>query len=106
MKVGRLEGGFMKRWWIGLVMVALSACAGLRGGQGEAVGQGGVGEGPARKEAPVEAPTEAPTEVAVALEDYGPAPELSNEVWLNTDKPLRMADLTGKVVLVDMWTFG
>lgn len=97
----------MKRWWIGLVMVVLSACGGLGGGQRDAVGQGGDGVGGmAEREAPVEAPTESPTEIAVALEDYGPAPELSNEVWLNTDKPLRLADLTGKVVLVDMWTFG
>jgi hypothetical protein len=97
----------MKRWWIGLVVVVLSACGGLGGGQGDAVGQGSEGEdGTARREAPVVVPTDAPTEAAVVLEDYGPAPELSNEVWLNTDKPLRLADLSGKVVLVDMWTFG
>lgn len=40
------------------------------------------------------------------LPDYGPAPELSNESWLNVDHPLRLADLRGKVVLIDMWTFG
>jgi len=34
------------------------------------------------------------------------APELRNEVWLNTDEPLRLANLRGKVVLLDMWTFG
>ncbi len=38
--------------------------------------------------------------------DLGPAPELSGEVWLNTDTSLRLADLHGKVVLIDMWTFG
>ena len=43
---------------------------------------------------------------AVDLEDYGPAPELTNEVWLNTTGPLRLADLRGQVVLLDMWTFG
>lgn len=42
----------------------------------------------------------------VALYDYGPAPELSNDVWLNTDQPLRLAGLRGKVVLIDMWTYG
>jgi thiol-disulfide isomerase/thioredoxin len=42
----------------------------------------------------------------VALEDLGPAPELNNQVWLNTDQPLRLEDLRGKVVLLDMWTFG
>lgn len=40
------------------------------------------------------------------LPDLGPAPELENEVWLNTDRPLRLAELRGKVVLLDMWTFG
>jgi hypothetical protein len=42
----------------------------------------------------------------VPLRNFGPAPELTNETWLNTDTPLRLADLRGKVVLVDMWTFG
>jgi thiol-disulfide isomerase/thioredoxin len=40
-----------------------------------------------------------------ALPDDGPAPELTNTVWLNTDHPLRLADLRGKVVLLEMWTF-
>ncbi len=39
------------------------------------------------------------------LPDLGLAPELSNAVWLNTDRPLRLAALQGKVVLIDMWTF-
>lgn len=39
------------------------------------------------------------------LPDYGPAPELTNEAWLNTDTPLRLNNLRGKVVLLDMWTF-
>jgi hypothetical protein len=42
----------------------------------------------------------------VNLEDYGPAPELTNQVWLNVDQPLRLADLRGQVVLLEMWTFG
>jgi thiol-disulfide isomerase/thioredoxin len=33
------------------------------------------------------------------------APELNNETWLNTDQPLHLADLRGKVVGVEMWTF-
>ena len=40
------------------------------------------------------------------LPDLGLAPELTNETWLNVDAPLRIADLRGKVVIVEMWTFG
>ena len=40
------------------------------------------------------------------LPDLGPAPEIANEVWINSDRPLRLAELEGKVVLIDMWTFG
>jgi hypothetical protein len=36
----------------------------------------------------------------------GPAPELTNTVWLNSEAPLRLSDLRGQVVLLDMWTFG
>lgn len=43
---------------------------------------------------------------AASLPDLGPAPELTNEVWLNVDSPLRLADLRGKVVALEMWTFG
>jgi len=44
--------------------------------------------------------------IEVSLPDLGTAPELQNEIWLNTDRPLRLAELRGKVVLLDMWTFG
>ena len=40
------------------------------------------------------------------LENYGLAPELTNQIWLNTDQPLRLENLRGQVVLLDMWTFG
>jgi thiol-disulfide isomerase/thioredoxin len=41
-----------------------------------------------------------------SLPDLGPAPELANDTWLNVDSPLRLANLHGKVVLLEMWTFG
>jgi hypothetical protein len=75
----------MYRWWGGVVMLALAAC-GLAA--------------PEAASAPVSDSAEVP------LRNFGPAPELTNETWLNTDTPLRLADLRGKVVLVDMWTFG
>lgn len=83
-----------------LVCVLLAACA--AGGQdpmeqatAAAGGDGGTGQ------------VEAAMEInATKLKDLGPAPELANEVWLNTDRSLRLEDLRGKVVLLDMWTFG
>ncbi len=48
----------------------------------------------------------APEEVSVELPNLGPAPELENDIWLNTEAPLRLSDLRGKVVLLEMWTFG
>jgi thiol-disulfide isomerase/thioredoxin len=46
------------------------------------------------------------TQNPASLPDLGLAPELTNDVWLNVDSPLRLADLRGKVVLLEMWTFG
>jgi len=72
----------MNRWLWGLALLAVAACSLARASSG----------GPAQEEA--------------TLNDHSPAPELTNTVWLNTDQPLRLADLRGKVVLIDFWTFG
>ena len=50
-------------------------------------------------------PVRADTAMPV-LPNLGSAAELTNEVWLNTDRPLRLAELRGQVVLIEMWTFG
>ena len=50
--------------------------------------------------------TPAPMPSTASLPDLGPAPELTNGTWLNVDAPLRLADLRGQVVALEMWTFG
>ena len=54
----------------------------------------------------LEAQSSDPAMKLASLPDLGPAPELMNDTWLNVDSPLRLADLRGKVVLLEMWTFG
>lgn len=83
-----------KRWILSGLILLLAACApGVT-----LTGDSGPGKPPLS--------AAGPTPPAVELKDYGPAPELTNQVWLNTDQPLRLADLRGDVVLLDMWTFG
>jgi len=50
-----------------------------------------------------------PRKPATSPESYAgthPAPEFPALDWLNTDRPLRMDDLRGKVVVLDFWTYG
>lgn len=79
----------MKRWLFALSAFILAACA------APAVSSSTVGQ-----------TDDQPKTQASDLPDLGAAPELSGDVWLNTSHPLRLADLRGKVVLVDMWTLG
>jgi hypothetical protein len=50
-------------------------------------------------------PSEAQMRLLAQLESLGPAPELHNQVWLNSEA-LSLGDLRGQVVLVEFWTFG
>jgi thiol-disulfide isomerase/thioredoxin len=56
---------------------------------------------------PTAVPTLAATPQYADYPNYGPAAELRDDVWLNTDpdQPLRLADLRGQVVLLEFWTF-
>jgi hypothetical protein len=105
--VDELEVLMVKRWQTFVLTIFLAACAseGLLASPPageEASGSSGMIEPVAETEEPIEVPQT----LRADLEDLGPAPELGNEVWLNTDKPLRLEDLRGNVVLLDMWTFG
>ncbi len=50
-------------------------------------------------------PTAEQLELLAKLRPQGEAPELLNEIWLNSE-PLKLADLRGNVVLVEFWTYG
>jgi len=53
-------------------------------------------------------PSPSPTQEAYVsnLPILGTAPEIQSLSWLNSDKPLRLANLRGSVVLLEFWTFG
>lgn len=53
----------------------------------------------------IPAPTAEQLALLADLDIKGVPPELNNEVWLNSE-PLKLADLHGKVVIVEFWTFG
>ena len=88
----------MRWYWIFLLTVYLSACSALT----EEPGSGTDQPTPVVKAQL----TARPTATGTQLEVLGTAPELENEVWLNVDRPLRLAGLRDRVVLLDMWTFG
>jgi hypothetical protein len=99
----------MKNLWTAFLALILTACSAASPDPTAKVeierpepaqsGVGPVAPDPTRPAATAET-------YRAGLENYGPAPELANEVWLNSEQPLRLADLRGKVVLIDMWTFG
>lgn len=89
----------MKRWAWTLIALILCGCIGASASQPVQPNDTGIQSDQVND-------TAIARQISVALENYGPAPELQNEVWLNTDRPLRLTDLRGQVVLLEMWTFG
>ena len=53
----------------------------------------------------ISAVTAAQQAILDRLSQRTPAPELTNEVWINSE-PLQLADLRGQVVIVEFWTYG
>lgn len=83
-------------------LLLLAACGGNLGAEPAAEAQSGPGDA-----AVASTPTAEPEAAAVDLPDLGAAPEINNEVWLNSDAPVTLASVRGeKVVLLEFWTFG
>ncbi|HLY24799.1 MAG TPA: redoxin domain-containing protein [Aggregatilineales bacterium] len=95
--------GLMMCLGIGVIGLAIFGLPHLR------VNQGGSGVNRAILETPT--PVTNPEDAlqtstnALVAQDYGPAPEFNNQTWLNADKPLKIGDQKGKVVLIEFWTF-
>lgn len=83
----------MRKIPFGLIALILFGCA---ADQNVSSNQGGI---------QLQAEETAMPKVA-SLPDLGPAPELTNDIWLNVPSPLRISNLQGKVVIIEMWTFG
>lgn len=81
----RVYPGNVTRRWNTLLILGLAACSGPTP----------AGEMATRMLPP-----------SLSLPDLGAAPELHNAVWFNTDSPLTLGALRGKVVALEMWTFG
>jgi thiol-disulfide isomerase/thioredoxin len=47
-----------------------------------------------------------PKPIQVDLPDMGVAPEILNETWINSESPVTLESVRGKVVLLEFWTFG
>ena len=92
----------MNRWLIGLLALFVASCSGALASSDQRI-QGDDSAAYPAGTSPAEA--KLPPRADIQLENFGPAPELTNEVWLNTDQPPRLAGLRGKVVLLEMWTF-
>ncbi len=80
-------------------MVALCLLALLRAATGVAAQEAATQEDAAQQDS-------AQAEPAHPFPRRVPAPSLDGGVgWLNTDRPLKLADLRGKFVLLDFWTY-
>jgi thiol-disulfide isomerase/thioredoxin len=82
-----------------LVMGLLVAC----GSGGPAVVEQSANE---RNDMTRENQAAEPQGIRTDLPDLGVAPEINNEMWINTAAPLTLASQQGKVVLLEFWTFG
>jgi thiol-disulfide isomerase/thioredoxin len=86
---------------LALVLVALTAAC------SSGLAPDTASETPGDPPPPILSPEPSSTaEPRLRLSDAGPAPEIANETWINSEGPLTLASQRGKVVLLEFWTFG
>jgi hypothetical protein len=104
-----------RNWFLGVLVLIITGCSDLSDNTPADIPHKSTVEPSIAENAALsqstsadENPSSRPTAdiIRAELEDYGPAPELTNDIWLNVSQPLRLVDLRGKVVLIDMWTYG
>jgi hypothetical protein len=90
--------------------VDVQAAAATRQAGSLAAGETAVPSVPDPAARPVETPEPAPAQredmELSALPVIKLAPRWDNEIWINSDSPLTLEELRGKVVLLEFWTFG
>src|SRR5688572_6652608 len=101
----------MRRLRVLFVLVLLLAALGCQATEPSISNEGSLLESPsaATPESTLQATPESTIEPTPEKSYAGttPAPEFGeNLTWLNTDRPLSLAQLRGKVVLLDFWTYG
>ena len=85
------------RWIILMVTtIFLGACAGPIGPQPTLIVPASSTVAPIDMMQPAATPTIEITRFRADLPDLGEAPELNNEVWLNTDRPVRLPTCAAK----------
>ncbi|MEM7331231.1 MAG: hypothetical protein AAF490_03995 [Chloroflexota bacterium] len=96
--------------WTAVLLFLVTLIAACSAAQSEpAVEEEAASDGDAASTDEIAAePTDTPEpEIVISsLANMGPAPEIENEIWLNTDEPIPLASVEGKVVLLEFWTFG
>lgn len=103
-----------KEYLLALVALLILTGIGCTNGPGELTAEQLPGDEGQRQEATAQQPEETPTSTLAKpsasnppiLPTMGVAPEIENEIWINSDVPLSLASQSGKVVLLEFWTFG